>query len=193
MRIRTLVADGGELARDVAEPPGSVEYGWVWCDLVASGDDLAAVLEVTDRFGLERLAVRDAVIDIDQPKVDDFVDHLLVVLHGLRSDRVATYEVHCFVGERSLVTIHDEESATIDSLWSQVAGRPELVGVTVDEVVALLADGLTRRLLGVLEAFDDRIDELTTRALRADGDLLEELAAIRTDLAGGPAGGASAA
>lgn len=157
--------------------------GWVWCDVVATDADLAAVLELTDRLGLDRLAVRDAIVDADLPKVDDFVDHLLVVFHGLRDDRVATHEVHCFVGERSLVTIHDRDSPAIDTLWSRLGQQAHGTGPTIDEVVALLGDLLTRRLMGVMEAFDDRIEELTARALRADQTLLEDLAAIRTDVA----------
>jgi len=167
---------------EVDGPQPVPSSGWVWCDLVATGDDLAAVLDVTDRFGLDRLAVRDAVVDIDLPKVDDFVDHLLIVFHGLRDDLVATYEVHCFVGERSLLTIHDRDSPAIDALWGRLRQRGELTGLPIDEVVALLGDLLTRRLVGVLEAFDDRIDELTARALRADPTLLEDLAAVRTDV-----------
>jgi magnesium transporter len=151
---------------------------------VAGEDDVAAVLELTDRFGLDRLAVRDAVVDVDLPKVDDFVQHLLIVFHGLRDDRVGTYEVHCFVGENSLVTIRDRDSPEVETLWSQVGQRPELAAATVDELLALLADVLTRRLLGVLDAFDDRIEDLTARALRADRAVLEDLTAVRTDLAG---------
>ena len=49
-------------------------------------------------------------------------------------------------------------------------------------MLALVADVLTRRLLSVLDAFDDRIEELVVQALRADPDLLEELTAVRRDL-----------
>jgi magnesium transporter len=183
MRVRSLTGVSGVRPVESEEPPPVPESGWVWCDVTASAADLPAVLELTDRFGLDRLAVRDAVVDVDLPKVDDFADHLLIVLHGLRSDRVATYEVHCLVGERSLVTIHDEVSPAIDTLWSRVVQRSELPGSTVDELVALLADLLTRRLVSVLDAFDGQIEELTLRALRADQRLLEDLSAIRTDVA----------
>ena len=72
------------------------------------------------------LAVRDAVEDIDLPKVDDFGSFLLVVLHALDDERIETYELDCFLSERRLVTIHDQRSASIDALWDGVLGRPEL-------------------------------------------------------------------
>ena len=183
MRVRSLTSVGKLRPVESVKPPPVPDSGWVWCDVTATAADLPAVLELTDRFGLDRLAVRDAVVDVDLPKVDDFVGHLLIVLHGLRSDRVATYEVHCLVGERSLVTIHDGVSPAIDTMWSRLGQTSDKPEWTVDELVALLADLLTRRLVGVLDAFDDRIEELTLRALGADRSLLEDLSAVRTDVA----------
>ena len=43
---------------------------------------------------------------------------------------------------------------------------------------------MTRSLLAVLEAFDDRVEELNGKALSADPTLLEDLTAVRTDLIG---------
>src|SRR5690606_19620401 len=93
--------------------------GWVWVDVLADVDDADELLALLTPFGLDRIAIRDAVSDLDLPKLDDFGHHLLVVLHGLRSDRVATYELDCFLGERLLVTVRDRPSRTIASLREQ--------------------------------------------------------------------------
>ena len=132
---------------------------------------------------LDPLAVRDAVADVDEPKIDDFEDHLLIVLHGLRSDRVGTYEFDCFLADGLLLTIHAGDSPAVDAVFERVGDRPELARRGVDEIVALLADTSTRRLLSVLDAFDERVEELTLRALQAHPALLEDLTAVRTDLA----------
>ena len=165
----------------LTEPPPD---GWVWVDVHAGDDDIDELLELTDLFGLDRIAVRDAVLDLDMPKVDDFGSHLLVVLHGLGHNRLATNEIDCFLTHRHLITVHGNESTSIDALWAQVQARPDLARASVDELMALLADVLTRRLLSVLEAFDSRIEELIGKALAADPTLLEDLTAVRTDLAG---------
>jgi magnesium transporter len=106
------------------------------------------------------------------------------VFHGLRDDRVATYEVDCFITDRHLVTVHQGPSPAIEALLTQVGHRPELAAVSIDEITALLADLLTRRLLRVLEAFDEQMEALVQRALAADAFLLEDLTAVRGDLAG---------
>jgi magnesium transporter len=183
--MRILVADADGNATPAAEPntdppPG----GWVWVDVLATDDDIAELLDLTDQFRLDRLAVRDAVLDLDMPKVDDFGSHLLIVLHGLATDSVATYEIDCFLTNCHLISIRNTDSPSIDALWSQVSNRPDLARASVDELAGLLADFVTRRLLSVLEAFDLRVEELTDKALKADTTLLEDLTAVRTDLAG---------
>jgi magnesium transporter len=158
---------------------------WVWIDIVVGGDDLPELIELAAGYGLDRLAVRDAVLDVDVPKVDDFGDHMLTVLHSVNAatmTTVATYELDCFLTRRHLITIRSGASETIDALWNQAQTRAELGRLSTDELAAVLADLMTRSLLAVLEAFDDRVEELIGKALRADTTLLEDLTAVRTDL-----------
>lgn len=184
MQIRTIQADGVGSAAVIDRPPdGVVDTGWVWVDVVVQGDDdVAPVVELLARIDADALSVRDAVEEYDLPKVDDFGHHLVVVLHGLREDRIATYEVDCFVNDRFLVTVRRTDSAAIDAMWEQVLISRALATGGVDELLARVADVLTRRLMGVLEAFDRTSDALIAKALDADERLLGELLAVRADL-----------
>jgi magnesium transporter len=179
-----LAADGdGRVQTVTGEPPA--DSRWVWIDIVVGEHDLAELIELTSRHGLDRLAVRDAVLDVDVPKVDDFGDHMLTVLHSVNATTmttVATYELDCFLTRRHLITIRTGASETIDALWNQAQTRAELGRLATDELAAVLADLMTRSLLAVLEAFDNRVEELIGKALRADTTLLEDLTAVRTDL-----------
>ena len=184
MQSRILRSPGdGTVSRAAELPPRDGGDAWVWMDVVAERGDIDELLAVTTDLQLDAVAVRDAVDDVDLPKVDDFGHHLVVILHGLRDDRVETYEVDCFVTDRYLVTVHDVPSPAIDALWDRLAQSPELAAGSVDELVARLADVLTRRLLSVLDAFDDEVDHLIDAALAADPELLVNWMAIRTDVA----------
>lgn len=168
----------------VAElPQGPVADRWVWLDLVAEADDMEAVAELTAGFGFDQMALRDVVEDTDLSKVDDFGHHLLVVLHGLRDDEVDTYDVGCFVTEQYLVTVHRCDSPGLYFLWDRILENSDLANGGVDHLLARIADVLTRRLLAVVDAFDDAGDELILKALDAHQDLLPELMAVRGDLA----------
>ncbi|MDH3704610.1 MAG: magnesium transporter CorA family protein [Acidimicrobiia bacterium] len=163
------------------DPP---DRGWSWVDVtLGENDDADALNSVGDHFQLDRVAVHDARGDPDLPKFDDFGHHLLVVLHGLRDDRIASYELDCFVSARVLVTVRRHDSASIDTLWDALQRSTDLAEGGVDELAARLADVLTRRLLSVVDAFDERLDGLIAQALAADDRLLSDLTAVRADLA----------
>ncbi len=166
------------------EPPTTLPAsGWVWIDITAAPEDAEELSVFTDALGLDALAARDAVQDTDLPKVDDFGSSVFVVLHALSGERVDCYQISCFLSQRSLVTIHRVQSPSIDVLWEGVMCQPEVANGGPDETLARLADVATRRLVTVLDVFDDLNEELTGLALRADADFLAEITAVRADLA----------
>lgn len=184
METRVLRSAGDGTTSVLSEPPGDVvDQGWVWVDISVESSDASGLDEIATLLQLDALAVRDAVADLDLAKVDDFGHHLLVVLHGLHNDRVETYELDCFLTDRYLVTVHTERSPAVNAFWEQVQTNEHLAASSVDELIGCLADVLTRRLMSVVEAFDRRIDELTSAALDADPDFLVEMTAVRVDLA----------
>ena len=158
---------------------------WRWVDITTDPNQAAALpdLDLDAYIGLDELAVRDAFTDRDLPKLDDFGDHLLIVLHGLRDDDIATYEVDCFVTEGQLLTVHPVRSPAIDAVWAELENSPNLAPASTSELAAALADVLTRRLLAVVDAFDMRAEDLIYRALDADPELLTDLTEIRSDIA----------
>ncbi len=184
MQSRVLHRIGDGTASPEAMLPAEVADGdWVWLDvLVEADDDVAEVHASVEGLNLDGVAVRDAVSDIDLPKVDDFGHHLLVVLHGLRGDRIDTYELACFLTDRHLVTVRREHSPTVAALWEQLPQRPELCGGGVDQLLARLTDVLTRRFVSVLDALDASLDELTARALAANPRVVADVVALRGEL-----------
>lgn len=184
MHLRVLRFQPDKPVVDVALPfDPQTQDGWVWIDIEAGAADVDELTELVDGLGLDPLAVRDAVEDLDLPKVDDFGTTMLVVLHALGEHRIETYELDCFLTEHSLITIRGLHSPSVDALWDGVQQRPELATGGPDEVLARLADVVTRRLLSVIDVFDSRAEELIELALRADPRFLGEITAVRKDLA----------
>lgn len=179
---RTLLFRGdGRPASPEMSAAGS-DGSWTWVDVEIGDGGADEVLDAVGDLDLDPLAVRDAVEEYDLPKVDDFGHHLLVVLHGLRDDAVATYEVDCFLTDGALVTVHGTNAPALDALWSQTQVSATLAAGGPDQLLARLADVLTRRLLHVLDVFDEQVEELVEMALDADPALLEELTAVRRDV-----------
>ncbi len=168
---------------DTAEIDSEIEVGWVWFDIEAGPGDIEALTTIADDLGLDPLAIRDAIEDVDLPKVDDFGTTMLVILHALAEGRVETYELDCFLTQRHLVTIRGQFSPSVEALWDGVQRRHELASGGADEILGRLADVVTRRLRTVLDVFDSRAEELVSLALRTDPLFLGEVTAVRSDLA----------
>ncbi|MEQ8839832.1 MAG: magnesium transporter CorA family protein [Acidimicrobiales bacterium] len=187
MQIRALDCAAAATAVPVdADTPRPPATRWRWVDIEVDATDpteTAALVSFTSPFGLDSLAVRDAIGDHDLPKLDDFGDSLLVVLHGLAEDRIATYELDCFLVAQTLITVRRERSPAVEALWEGVQRRVELTSGDADELLARLADVLTRRLIPVLDVFDDHNETLVELALAADGSLIREVTTVRKDLA----------
>ena len=183
MDIRGLHFIDGEPAKPVASPLDAPQSGWSWIDIEAADADIEDLVVLGAGLGLDALALRDAVEDLDLPKVDDFGTSVLVIIHALAEGRVETYELDCFLTERHLVTVRRQFSPSIEVLWNGIQQRPELASGGPDEVLARLSDVVTRRLVSLLDVFDDRNEELVLLALRAAPTFLGEITAVRSDLA----------
>ena len=183
MNKRILRSDGDGVVTALTELPApDISDGWVWIDVTVGQDDIDDLVALTADLEFDAVSVRDAIDDRDLPKVDDFGHHLLVILHGVRDDRVETYEVDCFMTANHLMTVHNTASPALDALWAKLQQSNLLAVGGVDELLARVADVLTRRLLAVVDAFDNAADTLVEKALAADADLLPDLTAVRADL-----------
>jgi magnesium transporter len=183
MDVTVLQIDAAGNVRDVErlEPqPGA----WHWINLRLDPGDGEEPPAILDAYALDSLAVHDAFNELDLPKFEDFGDHLVLILHDLRQGgRLTTHELNMFVTATDLITIHVGDSRAVETMQEGVRAHPELAAGGCAELAARLADGVNRRLLAVVDAFDERADELVGQALAADRHLLNDVAAVRADLA----------
>ena len=184
MEIRALecARPGPATSADISIEAGE-DIAWRWIDIQVDPGDTAELVAFTAQYELDPLAVRYAMTEGDLPKTEDFSTSVLVILHGLSEQRVATYEVDCFLLEGTLISVRRQHSPALEALWQEVQQRAELTSGGPDELLARLANVLTRRFIAILDVFDDRIEHLISLALNADGELIREVTTVRRDLA----------
>lgn len=182
--LRVLRWSPGSTATEVAveeiKPDGDA---WLWID--ADTSDSEQLIELGEQLGLDRLAVADAVEDLDTSKVDDFGEHMLVVLHGLSEsseDEVETYELDMFITDRVLVSVRSGRSRSVDHLWAEAKRNADFSDVGPDVLAARIASVIMRRWASIVTSFDEQLDELIDRALVADRDVLRDVTFLRTEL-----------
>lgn len=156
--------------------------GFFWLDLDRPDEgDFEILREV---FGFHPLAVEDSEHFGQRAKIDDYDDHVFLVLYGAAPDDDRLVEVHAFYGERYLVTVRRDEAPAFTEVRERFARRAQpldhpprllyrIVEALVDSFFPLLAD------------FDDRIDEIEDQTfLNATDAQLQEIFGMKRVLIG---------
>jgi magnesium transporter len=158
---RLDLSEGGE---HVAPPPVD---GVRWVDL--RGQDAPQLELLRERFGLHPLAIEDCSNVDQRPKVEEYGGHLFLVTQGFTCkgelESLELQELHTFLGERFLVTVHLGEIPALERVWLRLAGDPALLQRGVDFVYYLVADGIVDDLFPILDRIADELEDLEDTVL----------------------------
>lgn len=198
-----LVDGEGHAVEDVttADIVRRLESGtFFWLDLPFIGEQETQWL--TDLFRYHPLAVRSAQQFGQRPRVAEYDNFTLIVMYGSRSEAAAdaagtvnpdfagvgagdhsiddiakTAEVHVFVAENSIITVHRSDCPAFTQLRDRLQGAYRATKVSQEsKVLYLVADALVDSFLPVFDALDERIDALQDQVLqRPTNDQLQEL------------------
>jgi magnesium transporter len=174
-RVLDLGPDGVPVVREgdafVGPPPsGTVR----WIDLVEpSAQDLALLKE---RFDFHVLALEDCASYGRQSKVDDYDKYLFVVVIGFTADpedplEIQIHELHSFLGEGYLVTVHDNPLPAADSVWARATRDRQPLergpGWILCQEIAALVDAAEP----LVERITDELDSIERRVIEEAGDI----------------------
>ncbi|HLL48768.1 MAG TPA: magnesium/cobalt transporter CorA [Longimicrobiaceae bacterium] len=159
----------------------------VWIDVVSPGDKEAVFLRDTLRF--HPLAVEDCIRGRQRPKVDRYPGYFFLVLYAGRINTqgersaLALNEVHVFLGERFVVTVHDkkvQEVGEVVARWRAAPGRLHDTGT----LAHALLDAVVDAYFPVLDHFSERVEEIEDAMLadRSEGDGMQGMLALRREL-----------
>ncbi len=135
-----------------------------------------------DPFGLHPLAVEDAEHFGQRPKLEEYDGFVYLVVFGANSDVDGLVEVHCFLSEKYLVTVHRDDCPAFAELRRRATGgRPPASGPA--PALYHVVDALVDSFFPELSKLDDRIDELEDGVLsRPDDEQLEQVFALKRRL-----------
>ena len=158
------------------------EGGFFWLDLDKPDAGDFDVLRSVFKF--HPLAVEDSQHFGQRPKIDDYDDHVFIVLYGASPDEDRLVEVHCFYSERYLITVHRDQAPAFTEVRERFAKR----GQPVEHPPRLLyqiVDALVDSFFPILADFDDRIDELENQTFtNATDEQLQEIFGMKRLLIG---------
>ncbi len=164
----------GELKQDLSEEEIGTAFkskqGLLWVDISGTTEEDSDFLART--FNFHHLAVEDCISPIiHPPKIDDFGDHLFIVVHGINyaveSDIVETAELNIFLGSNFVVSNHSFPLYSVDAIKQLVEndGRPMRRGA--DFLTHALVDILIDNILPTIDKMSDVAEEIEEETIRS--------------------------
>jgi magnesium transporter len=162
-------AGGGSLAEVYRQVPG--EPGTMaWIGLYRPAE--AQMLEAADRFGLHELAVEDAIVAHQRPKLERYGATLFVVLRAARyldeSEQVDFGEIHLFVGPQFVLTVRHSQSPDLSVVRRRLEDDPELLALGPEAVLYAVLDAVVDGYAPVIAGLQHDIDEIETEVFGGD-------------------------
>jgi magnesium transporter len=141
-----------------------------WIGLYRPG--AAQIHSLAAEFGLHPLAVEDAILAHQRPKLERYGDTLLVVLRAARYlddvEEVEFGELHVFLGRNFVITLRHAESPDLASVRTRMEKEPELLAHGSEAVLYAILDAVVDGYAPVVAGLANDIDEIETQVF--DGD-----------------------
>jgi magnesium transporter len=158
---------------------------FVW---VALQDPSAAELaEYQKAFDLHPLAVEDALVGHQRPKVEEYGDSLFAVLHLVEpgDDEYHVGEVAIFTGHKYVVTVRNRAQKGFAEVRARCEREPRLLRQGPGFVLYAIIDAVVDRYFPILDNLEDDLDGIEQSIFAPQGtprDNIEALYALKERL-----------
>ena len=155
-----------DIYQQIPGKPGSM----AWIGLFRPAE--SQLLEAAERFGLHELAVEDAIVAHQRPKLERYGDTLFVVLRAARYlddvEEVDFGEIHLFVGPDFVLTVRHSQSPDLSAVRRRLEADPELLALGPEAVLYAVLDAVVDGYAPVIAGLQHDIDEIETEVFRGD-------------------------
>ncbi|MDO9162865.1 MAG: magnesium/cobalt transporter CorA [Methylococcaceae bacterium] len=133
---------------------------FIWLGLREVDKEL--LLKIQEEFGLHELAVEDACVAHQRPKIEEFGDSLFIVLHTahLAEEGVEFGETHIFMGPRFLVTVRHGSSLSHNKIRGRCEAMPQQLAKGPGFALYSIMDFIVDNYLPVIDGLQARFDAL---------------------------------
>ncbi|MEV4625099.1 magnesium and cobalt transport protein CorA [Micromonospora sp. NPDC049523] len=132
----------------------------------------AQLMAVAEEFSLHELAVEDAVVAHQRPKLERYGETLFVVLRAARYlddiEEVDFGELHVFVGPNFVLTVRHGEAPDMGAVRRRMEDDPELLRRGPEAVLYAILDAVVDGYAPVVAGLQHDIDEIETEVFGGD-------------------------
>ena len=135
---------------------------FVWIGLYEPDEPL--LREVQAEFGLHDLAIEDAHLAHQRPKLERYGDSLFIALRTAQTDRqqrrIAFGETHLFVGARYVVSVRHGASLSYADVRTRCEATPHLLAKGPSFVLHAIMDFVVDQYFPIVDALEDDLETL---------------------------------
>jgi magnesium transporter len=148
--------EAAERAKDASDD----EFVWIGLHDPQPGD----LDRVAGLFGLHELAVEDAQVAHQRPKIEDYDADFFIVLRTAHyhEDREEVHfgEIHIFAGVGYVITVRHGPGSELATARQRLEARPDLLKLGAASAVWAIIDKVVDDYIPVVDAIEDDIEEV---------------------------------
>jgi magnesium transporter len=130
---------------------------------------------LADEFGLHELAVEDAIVAHQRPKLERYGETLFVVLRAAwyidDTEEVDFGEIHLFVGPDFVVTVRHSDAPDLAAVRRRLESNPDLLALGPEAILYAIVDRIVDGYAPVVAGLRVDIDEIETEVFRRDAQV----------------------
>jgi magnesium transporter len=141
-----------------------------WIGLLRPAD--AQLQQMADEFGIHEVALEDAIVAHQRPKLERYDDMLFVVLKAATYlddvEEVEFGEIHVFTGPDFVITVRHSLTPDLGAVRRRMEGDPDLLRLGPEAVLYAIVDSVVDGYAPVVAGLQKDIDEIETEVFRGD-------------------------
>jgi len=158
--------------------------GFVWLGLHEPEDE--ELNRVGEAFGLHELALEDALVAHQRPKLEDYGDGFFVVLKTARYDdereEVDFGEINLFLGAGYVITVRHGAASGLGEARRRLEARPDLIDAGPAAAAWAILDQVVDDYEPVTEGIDNDISEVEDQVFANRGDSTQRIYFLKREV-----------
>lgn len=184
IKVNVFKADGVHEGSSDNLPALLAETGSIlWVDITSPGETELALLR--DTFHFHPLAIEDTRNQRQRPKVEEFPDHLFIIMNSvvLKDGEPQFNELDVFVGRNFMMTVHQDNEPIVTTAQERIVRMARFSSLSAGYLLYMLVDTVVDSYFPVLDYLDTQLEELGEEVLRRpQQSLLNRLFMLRRAL-----------
>jgi magnesium transporter len=182
MLVNCVAYEGGRKLADIQKHEISNYLARPGCFVWVALRDATEVelAEMQEEFDLHALAIEDARLGHQRPKIEEYGNALFVVMHTIEveGDELKAGEVHVFAGPNYVLSVRHRTERGFQDVRARAEREPELLKNGSGYVLYALMDAVVDRYFPVLDAVEMELEKLEERLFAPGASPRENIEAL---------------